>query len=93
MVVCGLCGRRADAHWVHGRPGYRCRHGRTSASAPIPGRPKPLYLREDILLARVAMHLGSDYQHDLRTLVAQLKANRTTLTCDAETITIGHGQT
>jgi hypothetical protein len=21
------CGRRMDSHWVHGRAGYRCRHG------------------------------------------------------------------
>ncbi|MEU3645239.1 pentapeptide repeat-containing protein [Lentzea sp. NPDC034063] len=27
LVVCGLCGRRMDKHWVHGRAGYRCRHG------------------------------------------------------------------
>ncbi|MFY1671298.1 recombinase family protein [Plantactinospora sp. WMMB334] len=38
LVICRACGRRADAHWVHGRPGYRCRHGHTSAS-PAPIRP------------------------------------------------------
>lgn len=25
LVVRGVCGRRMDAHWVHNRPGYRCR--------------------------------------------------------------------
>jgi hypothetical protein len=35
LVICGLRGRRADAHWVHGRPGYRYGHGRTSASQPM----------------------------------------------------------
>jgi site-specific DNA recombinase len=51
IVVCRTCGRRADPHWVHGRPGYRCRHGRTSASPPQPGRPRPTYIREDHILA------------------------------------------
>lgn len=32
LVVCGECGRRMDAHWVHGRAGYRCRHGYTTAT-------------------------------------------------------------
>ena len=32
LVVCRVCGRRMDSHWVHGRPGYRCRYGDTSAS-------------------------------------------------------------
>ncbi|MFG1997490.1 hypothetical protein ACGFJ7_46680 [Actinoplanes sp. NPDC048988] len=26
-----MCGRRLEAHWVHGRAGYRCRHGHSSA--------------------------------------------------------------
>lgn len=34
LLVCGLCGRRLEAQWVHGRPGYRCRHGHTSARQP-----------------------------------------------------------
>ena len=33
LVVCGVCGRLLDAHWVHGRPGYRCRHGYTTAGS------------------------------------------------------------
>ncbi|MEV6842851.1 zinc ribbon domain-containing protein [Actinoplanes sp. NPDC051411] len=32
LVICGLCGRRAEGHRAHGRARYRCRHGRTSAS-------------------------------------------------------------
>lgn len=50
LVVCGVCGRRMDAHWVHGRPGYRCRHGRTTGSR-YPERPvRNVYVREDHLL-------------------------------------------
>ncbi|WP_326553390.1 recombinase family protein [Micromonospora sp. NBC_01813] len=39
LVICRTCGRRADAHWVRGRPGYRCRHGHSSASPPYPAGP------------------------------------------------------
>jgi site-specific DNA recombinase len=31
LVSCGICGRLMDSHWIHDRPGYRCRHGHTSA--------------------------------------------------------------
>ena len=50
LVVCGLCGRRMDGHWVHGRSGYRCRHGFTSANRRADGEPRNLYVREDRLL-------------------------------------------
>jgi hypothetical protein len=39
LVFCGLCGRAMDAHWTHGRAGYRCRHGRSSAHSPDPAGP------------------------------------------------------
>jgi hypothetical protein len=29
LIRCGVCGRRLDSHWNHGRPTYRCRHGHT----------------------------------------------------------------
>jgi hypothetical protein len=36
MVACGVCGRRMDSHWANHRPGYRCRHRRTSAHTHDP---------------------------------------------------------
>lgn len=58
LVVCGECGRRMDAHWVHGRPGYRCRHGYTTAT-PRPGQaPRNVYVREDHLLEALPGLLG-----------------------------------
>ncbi|MEV5544049.1 recombinase family protein [Saccharopolyspora shandongensis] len=49
-MVCGECGRRMDAHWVHGRAGHRCRHG-YSAGIPRPSQaPRTVYVREDHLL-------------------------------------------
>jgi hypothetical protein len=39
-----------DAHWTHGRSGYRCRHGRNSAHSLSRCQPRLLYCREDQLL-------------------------------------------
>ncbi|WP_254896795.1 recombinase family protein [Amycolatopsis sp. Hca4] len=33
LIHCGVCDRRLDSHWNHGRPTYRCRHGHTSTNA------------------------------------------------------------
>ena len=54
LLRCGTCQRRLDAHWVHGRPGYRCRHGHNSARSPDTTRPRNLYIREDHALAMLA---------------------------------------
>ena len=51
LMMCGICTRRMDAHWVNGRPGYRCSHGHTSAKPRPPDQPKNLYIREDRVLA------------------------------------------
>jgi hypothetical protein len=50
LVTCGVCGRRMDAHWAHGRPGYRCRHGYSSAAPRLADAPRNVYVREDRLL-------------------------------------------
>jgi DNA invertase Pin-like site-specific DNA recombinase len=50
LVTCGVCGRRMDAHWVHGRAGYRCRHGYSSAAPRPADAPRNVYMREDRLL-------------------------------------------
>jgi len=43
LLRCDLCRRRMDAHWVHDRPGYRCRHGHTSARPTEPRGPSNRY--------------------------------------------------
>jgi site-specific DNA recombinase len=58
LVRCGVCGRRMDSHWVHDRPGYRCRHGQNSSKQRPPDASKILYVREDVLVARVAVVLA-----------------------------------
>jgi site-specific DNA recombinase len=60
LVVCGLCGRRMDAHWVNDRAGYRCRHGHNSAQRTIQDRPRNLYVREDTLIAELVRHTAID---------------------------------
>jgi len=58
LLACGMCGRRMESAWSNGKAAYRCRHGRTSAMAPDPARPKNTYVREDKLLAHLpALHL------------------------------------
>jgi site-specific DNA recombinase len=58
IIVCGACGRRMESAWSHGKAAYRCRHGRTTASAPNPERPGNAYVREDGIVACLpALHL------------------------------------
>jgi site-specific DNA recombinase len=47
-----------ESAWFNGKPAYRCRHGRTSATAPARDWPKNTYIREDKLLPHLpALHL------------------------------------
>ncbi|MEU0528963.1 zinc ribbon domain-containing protein [Amycolatopsis tolypomycina] len=55
---CGVCDRRLDSHWNHGRPTYRCRHGHTSTQLAGHPRPKTLYIREDHLVEAIRIRLG-----------------------------------
>ena len=55
LLRCALCGRTFEGHWVNHVPGYRCRHGHTSATTPDPDRPKNTYLREDRILAALPL--------------------------------------
>jgi hypothetical protein len=58
LLTYGGCGRRMESAWSNGKPAYRCRHGRTTAMAPDPGRPKNAYVREDRILPQLpALHL------------------------------------
>lgn len=89
LVICQLCGRRAEAHWVHGRPGYRCRHGRTSASLTVPGRPEALYIREDVLIAAACRQLGDRFENawpEPAAVADQLRTSRLTVSYDRSMI-------
>jgi hypothetical protein len=78
LIMCGLCGRRMDSHWVNRRAGYRCRHGYSSARPVSGDRPGILYVREDTLLGEVIGALVSESnKSDLMTsaeVVAHLRS-------------------
>lgn len=85
LLRCGICGRRLDSHWVNERPGYRCRHGYTSASPTTdrPDRERVIYVREDELL----QDLASTLRHESGKRVtpddvpALLRASKTMVVC------------
>jgi hypothetical protein len=98
LLRCHTCGRRMESHWVHHRPGYRCRHGHSSALPATPGRPKTLYLREDHILARIATQLDHVQAHDQtvpgdpRKLADHLRVHGMTILCDATTCILDTGR-
>lgn len=63
MIWCGVCGRIMDSHWIHSRPGYRCRHGHTSTHTRTSAQPTILYIREDHLLDRIRHDRGLHRRH------------------------------
>jgi Recombinase zinc beta ribbon domain/Recombinase len=58
LVRCGVCGRRMDSHWVHGRAGYRCRHGHSSSRPRAVDGPRYVYVREDLLVSELVGRLA-----------------------------------
>lgn len=60
LVRCAVCGRRLNSHWVHGRAGYRCRHGRNSARPPALDESKIVYVHEDLLVRELLSRLLPD---------------------------------
>lgn len=95
LVQCGVCGRRMDSHWVHGRAGYRCRHGVTSASKRPADAPKWLYWREDRLLERVAtMPAFADFRGfgDREMVADRMRATGKLLWCDAADAVLVDGE-
>ena len=86
LLVCGVCGRRLESCWVHGRAGYRCRHGVSSSSARA-GRVRNVYLREDWILQQLAEQygeresIGTSTGDMVRDVAAALRAERATIVC------------
>ncbi|MGW5746790.1 recombinase family protein, partial [Amycolatopsis sp. NPDC003861] len=58
LIHCGVCDRRLDSHWNHGRPTYRCRHGHTGTQRADQPQLKTLYIREDHLVDEIHIRLG-----------------------------------
>ncbi|MEV6600045.1 recombinase family protein [Actinoplanes sp. NPDC051346] len=97
LVICGLCGRRAEGHWAHGRARYRCRHGYTSASDAQLERAKVLYVRQDQIVAQAQVqfaHLIGGDPDDLGPLdlARQLRDAGITIVCTPVSITLDTGR-
>jgi site-specific DNA recombinase len=87
LVRCGLCGRLLDSHWVYRSPGYRCRHGHTSAHAPASGGPKNVYVRQDAAITYAASQLGVPLD-DPEQVAYQLRATHSTIICAPSGMTL-----
>jgi hypothetical protein len=89
LLRCRQCGRRMDAHWVNDRPGYRCRHGHSSAKRTAVDHPKNLYLREDQALAQLATELSDARgSRDPRELARFLRSSQMMIVCDGVRCTL-----
>lgn len=88
QVVCGLCGRRLDSHWVNGRAGYRCRHGHSSAKRRHVGLAKNVYVREDRLLSELLARVPDLADVDGGAIVRYLRTNRLVITYSDESWTL-----
>jgi hypothetical protein len=85
LLQCGICGRRLDSHWVNNRPGYRCRHGHSSAhpAKDHEDRERAVYLREDELLQDLASALrrGSGPPPAAQEVPTLLREHKITIVC------------
>ena len=85
LVICGLCGRRAEGHWANRRARYRCRHGATSSGDATGNRIPTLYLREDHLMAQAAAQLPDVNPEDVPAL---MKARQMTIVCTSMSVVV-----
>ncbi|MCR6487903.1 zinc ribbon domain-containing protein [Amycolatopsis sp. OK19-0408] len=72
LIRCGVCDRRLDSHWNHGRPTYRCHHGYTSPQSPGRPRPKTRYIRENHLVDEISIRLGDEGNDGDRSLIGHV---------------------
>jgi hypothetical protein len=88
LLVCGVCGRRLDGHWVHGSPGYRCRHGSSSAHRAGEG-PRWVYWSQARLFRTLRdAHRDVALLGNAEDLAARLRAGDLVVICGAGTLTI-----
>jgi hypothetical protein len=79
-----------ESHWVNHRPGYRCRHGHTSARQPDAHRPRNLYLREDHVLNELTKTYGHTGEPD--ELIAYLHGQQITIPFEPDPTTSSRSQ-
>jgi hypothetical protein len=85
LLVCAVCGRRLESHWVNRRAGYRCRHGRTSAHPLDADEPRWVYWSQARLTEALA---GLAQLSDADSAAAHLRARDAVIVCGARTIVI-----
>lgn len=95
LVICAVCGRHLESHWSHGQPGYRCRHGHTSARTKPAGHPANVYAREDSIVDWVAAHVmglegtqATGFTTDAGHVADVLRARENIIVCDRATATV-----
>ena len=59
LLLCGLCGRKMQAHWTNDKAHYRCRYPAEYAKSRALDHPTNVYLREELLLPRLDAWLAS----------------------------------
>ena len=89
LLVCGVCGRRLEGHWVNRRPAYRCRRGHTSAHPPSPDTPRWVYWSQAHLVRELtaaksdlAGHTGAE------NVATVLRSRDQIIICEPGTLTI-----
>jgi hypothetical protein len=89
LLIFGVCGRRLEAHWIHGPAGYRCRHGRTSAQ-PSDQRARNVYWAErwiiEELLYRLSYAAELPFLADIDDLLGYLRTRSMVIVCGPNTL-------
>jgi site-specific DNA recombinase len=89
LLVCGLCGRRLEGHWVNHRPGYRCRHGHTTAHVADAEGPRWVYWAQARIVEEILATANTDLAlADAGQLAAHLRARDTLIACGPDTVVL-----
>ncbi|MBG0568013.1 recombinase family protein [Actinoplanes sp. NEAU-A11] len=89
LLICASCRRRLAGHWVNGRPGYRCRHGHTSAQPVSEDAPRWVYWSETRLVEQLIAGNAAlaDYS-SASDVAAHLRRCDAVIVCGAGTVVI-----
>jgi DNA invertase Pin-like site-specific DNA recombinase len=90
LLVCELCGRRLQGHWVNQRPGYRCRHGHTTAHLADTEGPRWVYWAQARIVEKILAAGTGDLAGTADTggLAAHLRARDALIVCGPDTVVI-----
>jgi site-specific DNA recombinase len=59
LLLCGICARKMQGHWVNDRAHYRCRYPNQYAASKELEHPRNVYLREDLVVPVLDRWLAS----------------------------------